>query len=273
MLGAASHADAQVIKLPSDAEYMGALLDSSIPVGFYSSGRLHYGTLKADYQRDGMVFQSGTGINFFEDGGVLTATLKGDASSNGFTFAAGGIRFFPDGRVNSGTLKSAAMAQNLALQARFGIMLDQAGRVTQVDGGGLPKYPLLGRTLRGSAGVVFDPGSNLYQLASGTVAEPQLIARLIIRDSNGQRIPVPVLMPAFSTFRLRANDQSGNWYDWWVPPAGFQLAGHNFGHTPMVLIRDMRVLGVQIKQPLTIAGRQYNAGDTVWLNDAGDPLP
>jgi hypothetical protein len=267
----AGNADAQTIKLPIDAEYNGALIDATIPIYLYGSGRLRAGTLKNDYVRDSYIFTAKTNIAFYEDAKVQSGTSKADIAAGPFVFAPGVITFHPNGKVQTGILKSLATDANLSIPANCKVTLSADGKVVSIDGNGSPAYMILGRNVRGSVGVVFDTGA--YRMTYGVHVAPQLVARLITKtDVMGSHADIPVVVPSLSQMDVRIGTPSAETYDRWTPPT-FVLKGMDFGIEPTLFIRDMRLVLVQIHQSRTINGRTFNAQDYIWLTEAGDIIP
>jgi hypothetical protein len=273
VLAIASTIEAQVITLPMDAEYQGALFNRLNPITMFASGRLMNGVLKTDYHRDGLTFSSASNINFYEDGRVRSGTIKTDIAIGPFTFAAGALSFHPNGRVNVGVLRTAATDANLSIPANSTVTFTAEGKVGSVSNISVP-YVLMGRSIRGNASLDFDPGG--YRLRTAVFFQPQIVARLITSpDVFGSSISVPVVVPALSQMDIRTGTTSGEAYDRWIPvgPSTFVLNGMDFGVEPVLFIRDMRLVRVQIRQNRVIAGRSFNASDYVWLTEAGTLVP
>jgi hypothetical protein len=267
---------AQTTTLSNDAEFLGALLDSTRPITFYKSGNLEKGILKSDYQVKELTFEAGTELTFYEDGGVSSGYIKSEVKINNLTFIKGLIQFHPNGIIMLGQVKAGSNDANLVLPVDSGVNFDVNGKVLSLT----PRqsnliYRLLGRSVFEKSEVFFDSKQNLYKLWRGSAGAPQLIARLATqRNSFGHpTAALPVVVPAFSSFQLLtinpAYASGQQTYDNWKYAGPFQINGYNFGNNPFLFVKDMRLVGVQITQALTIGGYQYQPQSVVLLNDVG----
>lgn len=271
--------------LPSDAEHYGALFDRTKPVLFYNSGRLGKGTLKNDYTVNGLVFAAGTDVNFYEHGSVSRGTLKNDAQYKSISIRKGMITLYQDGSILSCVVNVPFTDRNLTIStAGSFVQFDREGRVVSVDNDNTMSYPLLGRTVFRQAELVLNLAKTEYILFSGTLALPTLVAVIPTkRNTFGHPIQgETVVVPAQSNFKIFTTNpiysEGQQNADTYSVPGSLTISGNNFGSNyPMLLVRDMRVVGVQIRQDLMIQGRQYKANDVVVFDAFGrvshPPLP
>jgi hypothetical protein len=250
-----------------------------LPVAFHTSGRLFTGYLKADYVFNGATFEAGTLIRFNEDGRVQSGTLKADTAFGARTFLKGPIEFYPNGAVQRGLVGAGFTDDNLTIPLNAQITLAGNGRVTGISPTvNPPRYRLLGRTVRGDAGLAFDGNPGLYRLISSSAGEQMLIARFVAKRSQlGTPFAiVPVVVPVGTNFRLSTVDPAqiagGQTNDIWVPER-FAFNGWEFGTNPRLFVRDMRLVGIQVTQNLTIGGHAFRAGRMVLFDDNGRIIP
>lgn len=259
--------------LPSDAEYAGALLDSTKDAYFYNSGNLQSAFLKADYQRNGITFEAGSKITFAQDSSVLAGMIKQDISIGTLTFIRGDATFYLDGSIQSGTVKAGSKDANLIIPADSKVVLNNLGKVFKVIGG--LKYQLLGKTLRGETTLFFHQRESTYSLYNGSAGEPQLIALLPTQRTAVRIITaIPVIVPVGARFEYKQSPQGSNNEIWTYPGYGnFVLNNYNFGLAPQLHIKDFKLIGVTVSQSLTIGGILFNEGEMARLDDVGKVLP
>jgi hypothetical protein len=267
--------------LPVDAEYEGALLRSGPPyrVAFADSGKVFSGTLKADYVRNGITYSADTVIWFFDNGTVSRGTLKSSLKANDILFEAAFVEFYPTGKVKSGTVKEATIVDNLVIPLRSLLTLDENSRVIKVAPvapNTVNGYRVLHRTLRGMDFFVsWNPETFQYDLVSAVFAVPQLVARIPTEWTSGS-LPVPaegvaVVVPSGSSV---SRFEDGKTWFWTVAtPGNFLLNGMNFGQGPVLRVRDMQLLSIQVKQAVTIGTIAYPPGSSVVFDAAGRPAP
>jgi hypothetical protein len=266
------------VTLSADAEHYGAVFDKARPVQFYRMGYLAKGTLKSDYAVGGLTYQAGTEISFYQGGQVLSGTLKDDAAIGDFSYAKGAIRFHPNGSVASALVKTSFTHRNLVVTlAGSRVELNEQGRVASIaPPQGTPVYRLLGQSLKQPVELAFDERAGVYKLFRGYLAAPTLVAHIAPKRDNlgGPTVSEAFLVPADTTFQLLLNNpvysagqQSHDSYNY---PGRLVIGGVDFGSNyPSVNVRDMRIVSVQIRQDLTIQGRQYKANDVVLFDQYG----
>lgn len=266
----------QLVTLPADAEYQGALLKAGEPTRFSPTGRITEAVLKTDYARDGFIFAAGTAIGFEPTGKVVSGTLKQDTAFGKFIFTPGLLTFYATGQVKSAGVRAGGADRNLVIPTDGSLDLSAAGTVTGFRPRAIAPYRLFNRTLMSAAIFHFDERSQTYLLHRGAAGAAQVVGRAVLkRDSDGNPTQsVPVILPAGTAFTL-LSDPAGlpsefhsNWH-----PSSFVLNGTDFGPTPEVWVRDMRVEAVRISRDLTIGGVTYRGGSRVALDEAGKPIP
>lgn len=258
-------------KLPVDAEYEGALLDSTQNIALYNSGHLRAAHLKADYVKNGITFEAGSIITFEANGTVLSGTIKDEVAIGKMIFIRGLTTFYADGSIRTGRVKAGSIDANLIIPVDSEVTLDSFGKVANVSSG--VKHRLLGMTVRGITALLFNRIENTYSLSIGNVGEAQLIAFLPTQRTEVTIITaIPVVVPSGAQFDYRSAS-SGRDGDIWIYPGNFQINNYNFGVTPQLHIKDFKLVGITIQQPLVIGNHQFQAGQKVRLDDVGKVLP
>jgi hypothetical protein len=56
-------------------------------------------------------------------------------------------------------------------------------------------------------------------------------------------------------------------------PGNFVLNGVNYGPGPLLKVRDMQLLSIQVRQPVVIGGVTYPTNTSVAFDGAGRPSP
>jgi hypothetical protein len=68
--------------------------------------------------------------------------------------------------------------------------------------------------------------------------------------------------------------EDGKTFFWVIPtPGNFLLNGINFGPGPVLRVRDMQLLSIQVKQAVIINNVTYQPGSSVVFDAAGRPAP
>jgi hypothetical protein len=287
MVGAASLALAlhtgvlaQQTPLPAEAEYEGAFLRTAPNVVvFHESGKLRNGVLKVDYIRDGITYQADTYVWFFEDGTVSNGVLRAPTRIGDLTFEAGHIEYYPSRQVKKAVVKESTTVDNLFIPLRSDVMFREDGRIfsVQPQSQNNQTYRVLHRTIRGNNyNVTWNPQARQYEFQNYTTGVSQLVARIATQWTQAS-IPVPatvvpVIVPPGSTMtRNNANPAESFWV---VPtPGNFVLNGVNYGPGPLLKVRDMQLLSIQVRQPVVIGGVTYPANTSVAFDGAGRPSP
>lgn len=268
-------------QLSMDAEYEGALLRAGPPfsVSFADSGKVFNGTLKADYIRNGITYSADTLVWFFENGTVARGTLKGTLKVGDIIFEPAFIEYYPSGKIKTGTVKEGTTIDNLVVPLRSVLTLGENGRVMKVAPvaqNTVNSYRVIHRTLRGMDFYVSWNSDTLqYELVNAVFAVPELVARIPTQWTSGSLpVPsdgVPVVVPAGSSF---SRFEDGKTFFWVVStPGNFLLNGMNFGPGPVLRVRDMQLLSIQVKQAVTINNVTYPPGSSVVFDAAGRPAP
>jgi hypothetical protein len=271
LAGSSAPAWAQQATLPMDAEFNGALLTGGQAVTFDPmSGWVNSGLLKADYIHGAYVFAAGTAIEFYDNGEVLSGTTKNEVTSGNFVFPAGKLTFHSSGRISSGVVKAGGGDADILLPVQGVVSLDADGRVTVFNPSSSAPYRLLDHTLMMTVGLTYDRSAQRYLLKSGKVVNPQIVARFNKPNASGLGTPTPIIVPAGSSFQFHNREGSPPEEfsaQWFV--TGFTLNGINFGPTPSVWIRDMKLVYVQVSTAVVIDGVQYRAGERVQFDLGG----
>lgn len=268
-----------ISKLPAPAEYAGAFIDSNSDVKVYGSGRLESGVLKEDFQAGAALLSSGTKVTFYEDNRVLSGTLKNDTDIGGLKFLGGSaISFLQNGRVSGGTAKAGGTPDNanLLFPIDVNVAFDINSHVTLLTARAGPgqAMSLLGMQVYDNIEVRFDEQAKRYRLFSGRNVRPQIVAFAMTysRSANPQSVE-PIIAPAGSYFLLMASNpesQGGQAnFDTWKVPGKFVLRDLDFGSYAILLVRDMRLIGVQVLQDIVISGKQYKVYDVIMLDPSG----
>lgn len=270
----AAPAHAESVQLQTDAEYMGALLKGGDRVFLSPFGRVTEGVLKADYQRGPYIFSANNVIRFDAVGNVIGGTLKNAVTVGNFTLRPGQISFHSNGQINTALIKAGGGNHNLLIPVDGTITFSKRGIIGSFDPRSSESYRIFDRSLTTGVTFAFDEENQRYTLSRGTVAQPQLVARTVLkRDESG--IPsesIPVIMPANTSFAFWPDGSNlPEFYSTWYPRS-FVLGGVHFGPTPQVWIRDFKVVFVQVSQDVLIDGVTYSAGSKVVLDDAGRPI-
>ncbi|MDB5707409.1 MAG: hypothetical protein JWN66_4525 [Sphingomonas bacterium] len=266
---------AQQVSLPSDTEYRGILLATGA-ARLYPNGRVSEAVLKEDYQAGFFTLQGGTAITFDSVGNIAVGTLKTPVTIGKLTYGPGRIAFNASGIVTSAALKTGSEDFNLRIPVDGTALFDGNGRVstfTPITGA---PYRLLGKTVMQQITVAFNDVTRSYWLYQGQAGLPQLVARVTPKYSTSG-LPMeaaPVILPAAAQFSCSVAEQSiaPDFSCLWTLTS-FKLNGVDFGPTPQVTVRDMRVVSVLIYRDLTIGGVAYKSGQKIILDDSGRPIP
>lgn len=268
---------AQETPLVGDAEYAGALLSGGKPVSFYSSGRVSGGTLKKEFRYGPYVLAANSAITFYQDGSVSTGTLSQAATDGRYSFAPGRVAFHPNGTVAQANVPAGLTVANLQIPVAANVSFDDSGNVSSFTTDIPQNITVLRRSVSTGNGVwlYFDETNKRYLVSKGTVADPQLVARVVTKY-NAVGLPeavTPIIVPYASGFQLLvpdglyANGQRSS--ERWIMQGSFVLNGKNFGNGPTLIVRDMQLLAVQLAQAVLIDGVQYKPYDVINLDSRG----
>lgn len=270
------YASAQVVGSPLtvDAEYQGALLARDRELVFYPSGRIASGYLKGDFAYRSFIFQAGTKISFFNDGSVSQGTTSRPVTYEQFNLIPGTVAFHVDGKVQQASA-TAGSDGNLTIPSQCELTFDRSAKVVSLSRCQAQAISILQRSVIGGGPteLIFEAGS--YRLVKGTVAVPQVIARIVVAHlENGQPASVaPIVVPAGSGFSLPIRPElvqpGQSSFERWTVNGSFSLIGNSYGIGPVLLVRDMSLKGVQLSQAVVIGGVQYKATDIINLNEKG----
>lgn len=264
--------------LPLDVEYRGAYIDATHKVLFYETGYLRQATLKDDFVSGEFTFEAGTEISFFEDGSIQTGYVKNDTEISNLVFIKGSkITFQSNGKVKAGNVRSGGRPdeKNLVLPIDMYVQFDNSGHVVSLRTLSVRDFKILDLSCASELSVVYDEIKQEYLKFKGTISKPQLVAVLTKSVNNfGQPIEVePLIAPALSTFTLYIDNPiyagGTQTYDYWKVNGSFTANGYNLGSNPQLIVRDMKLHGVQIFQDMILDGHKFKARDVITFNNAG----
>jgi hypothetical protein len=266
--------DVGPVKLTADAEHYGAYLDKNVNLSFYPTGELLSGFLKADYvDLKGASYPMGSSISFFRDGTVSLGTLKNPYRSGNFEYAPGPVEFWQGGLVRKGRANNPAH-QNIAYAGQADITVNKDGTLSTIQAVSGPPLRLLNRTLQLQAVLQFDEASKAYRLVKGITSGNDVLVALFptSRPSSNQLAgtAIPVIVPKSTTFEL-PEFNGKNYEAWRVNNQGlpFSFNGWNFGTNPVLIVRDMQLIGVQVSQAVKLGEYQYQPLDIVYFDATG----